>query len=412
MSDATTISSLLASIAAGATPSIDELVDTFELLFPLLGRLAETEQDPGYHAEGDVHVHTGMVLDETYRILDVESERFDENDRIVFVLGALLHDVAKPITTRRIEFEGVERIVAPRHADRGRSAIAPNLSGLDLPRDVIERVLTIVGHHHDPKRLIRRDAPLRSYRRLARIASARLLYTFELADVRGRICDDPEEQLELLELFRLGAEEAGVWGQEPYDGWREVIDEQMEGYDQPTRQFVLAQAIRNAESGTIVTPHEEVARSYGYRDSYPELILLCGPSASGKSTWIERNGEGARVVSLDDLRAELTGNRSDQSRNGEVVQLAKERLREGLRAKGRTIWEATSLNREQRTTIIDLALDYGAKTTIVTFLTPEAELRRRNRDRDHPVPDQVLTRQLSRFDLPYGDEAHEVVWEM
>ena len=396
-------------IAAGATPSLEEFVTLLAPQFPLLERLAETGQDPAYHAEGDVFVHTGMVLDECYRILDAEARHFEANERLAFVLGALFHDIAKPITTRRQLFDDGERIVAPRHADRGRSRIAPNLLGLDLPHDVVAQVLAIVGHHHDPKRLVRKERPARSYRRLSRLAPLSLLYTFELADMRGRICDDRDAQLELLQFFRLYAEEAGVWEtNDPYEGWAEVILEGTGGCDPATQSFILAQALRSVEAGVIATPHEEVARSYVYRDAYPELVLLCGPSGSGKSTWIAQHGNGARLVSLDDLREELTGRRSDQRRNGEVVQLAKERLREGLRAKERTIWDATSLNRELRGNIITLALDYHARVKLVTFLMPEDQLRQRNRDREHHVPEEVLTRQLERFDLPYADEAHEV----
>ena len=36
------------------------------------------------------------------------------------------------------------------------------------------------------------------------------------------------------------------------------------------------------------------------------------------------------IISLDQIRQELTGKRSDQSKNGQVLQRAKEQLREGL----------------------------------------------------------------------------------
>ncbi|MGE3799938.1 MAG: AAA family ATPase [Candidatus Kapaibacterium sp.] len=358
-----------------------------------------------------MYTHTEMVLDECYKILEEEKNEFTSTNRLSLILGTAFHDIAKPLTTRTQVFDGVERIVAPRHADRGRSYIAAKLLDLELPIEVVHDVMMIVGHHHDPKKLVQKNSPPHAYHRLARIASPRLLYYFERADMSGRICKDKEGQLEILEIFRLFAEETNTWNNKsPYSGWEETIAQETPGLPEKTQELIFAKAIHSAEAGLLLTPHEELARSYSYRNAYPELYVLCGPSGSGKSTWSEKNILDARVISLDKIREEVTGKREDQSKNGQVAQLAKERLREALRTKSRVIWDATCLNREQRGTIIQLGMDYQAMVTLVVFYLPEQILREQNQNRQHPVPDTILTRQFQKFDFPYLDEAHRVIY--
>ena len=43
-----------------------------------------------------------------------------------------------------------------------------------------------------------------------------------------------------------------------------------------------------------------------------ELVFMVGPSGSGKSTWVKKQG-GYKVVCPDEIRAELSGDVSDQS---------------------------------------------------------------------------------------------------
>lgn len=62
--------------------------------FELLRRMKETEQSPRYHPEGNVWIHTMMVVDAA------AGRRKDSRDPRVFMWAALLHDIGKPSTTR------------------------------------------------------------------------------------------------------------------------------------------------------------------------------------------------------------------------------------------------------------------------------------------------------------------------
>jgi putative nucleotidyltransferase with HDIG domain len=70
-------------------------------------------QEPDYHAEGDVGIHTEMVA---AALLDLpEYASLPERDRDALLVAALLHDVAKPAYT--VIENG--RISSPRHAKVG-----------------------------------------------------------------------------------------------------------------------------------------------------------------------------------------------------------------------------------------------------------------------------------------------------
>ncbi len=391
----------------GPRPTLDEILGPLEPWMDLIGRLEATEQDSEWHGEGDVRTHTKMVLEELYEVLDSGPNPLSPEDRAVLVLGAALHDIAKPLVTRRAEIDGHERIVAPRHADLGRSYLAPRLIRLPWPFERIWQVMSLVGHHHDPLKWVRTDAEIGAYRRLARAAPIRDLVRLETADLRGRICPDLDDQLEQLELFAMAAEEVG----EPPDhlAWHDPLEEMLVNEPDRVRRLGYLQAIYDAEAGRVRSVEEAAARSYTFRRPTGELVLLCGPSGSGKTTWIEAHHQEAVVISLDSLRDAMGGRCRQKKVEGQVVQEGLKQLKVALARHETVIWDATNLRREHRRELVNLAEAYGAIVTLVTFLLSSDELHARNRRRAHQVPDQALDHQIRRFDLPYPFEAHELV---
>ena len=401
----------LQQVLLGATPNIDEFVDVLGDRFALLKDYKSTPQDEEWHAEGDVHIHVGMVLDEVYKILHAEASHLDRERRLSLILGALLHDIYKPIATKEQEIQGKNRIVAPRHASKGRSYLAPKLMGLGLPYSVVESTLSLVGYHHDPKQLVTKDKPSGAYKRISRLADPELLYWLELADIRGRECKDKQEQLEIVELYNLYAQEYDArssFGM-AYQPWRTYFDRELADYDRDTRDLILARAIARYEAGKIFTPESELARSYNYRDSFPQVVLTFGVSGSGKSTWIAENLKDHTVISLDALRSQMANCRSDQSQNSKVVQAAKEQLKTLLRSHSKIVWDATSLRRDFRQQVINIAHQYGALVTLVIFHCPEDVYRERNRQRQNPIPEAVLHKQLNSLEFPELDEGDRTI---
>lgn len=400
---------LLAAIEGGATPSIAAFVDALGPAIPSLHALVDTPQDPGWHAEGNVLIHTGMVLDALYELLETrpEAAAITGHRRTALILGAALHDIAKPATTREMEIQGVLRIAAPRHEMRGRSELLLPLMGLGLAWQTLELILDLVGYHITPKRLVVKQRERGAYLRLARAADPELLYWLELADMIGRRCDDQATQVEHIEMFGLFAREHAAWRRfgDEAPRWRAMFGEALGELPLAARELGYGHFLADLHAGVITQPEEGIARSFRFREGVPELVLTVGPSGAGKSTWIDRHLADHTCVSLDEIRAEL-GDRSDQSQNAKVRQIARERLREGLRRKAKLVWDATSLHRDHRDAVTNIARDYGALVTLVGFPRSVQEYHQRNRDRATPVPAAVLDRQLAAMQWPEAGEAH------
>lgn len=94
------------------------------------------------------------------------------------------------------------------------------------------------------------------------------------------------------------------------------------------------------------------------------------------------------------------------TKEGQVIQLAKKRLREALAAKKKVVWDATSLRLDGRSAIVGLGHDYHALTTIVAFATPPDILFKRNKTRSHQIPNSVIEKQLDSLEWPTACESH------
>ena len=114
----------------------DLLMDSglMEHVLPEILVLKGVEQPPQWHPEGDVFIHTRLML-----------SLLPEHVSLPLVLSVLLHDIAKPATftvdegTGRIRFNGHDKLGAEMTGDI--------LRRLKFPNDVIEPTQVAVEHH-------------------------------------------------------------------------------------------------------------------------------------------------------------------------------------------------------------------------------------------------------------------------
>jgi putative nucleotidyltransferase with HDIG domain len=111
-------------------------------MLPMCGELGE--QDSIWHPEGNAWVHTLMVL--------AEAAKEDSQDKsFAFMLGVLLHDIAKPNTkeTRVENHDGrlVLRISNNKHDKVGAEMAAVICDRLRLPKETRQRVCDLVELH-------------------------------------------------------------------------------------------------------------------------------------------------------------------------------------------------------------------------------------------------------------------------
>lgn len=119
-------------------------------MFPELEALAATPQDPEWHPEGDVWVHTLMVVDAAAAVVARGTWELSGQEPLHVVIGALLHDLGKALTTWTTIKEGRSRIVSPRHEAEGETPARAVLSRLTFGDDAERAALAIVRWHLSP----------------------------------------------------------------------------------------------------------------------------------------------------------------------------------------------------------------------------------------------------------------------
>ena len=113
--------------------------------FPELNAIRGVPQDPEWHPEGDVFVHTCHGCDAMAEL--PEWKQSDTERRVVYMLAVLTHDFGKATTTTEAEKRGKMRIVSPGHEDASGDLAATFLERINVPRAIRERVVPLVVNH-------------------------------------------------------------------------------------------------------------------------------------------------------------------------------------------------------------------------------------------------------------------------
>ena len=369
--------------------TIEQFIDRIPWTVELM---KNTRQNPRYHGEGDVWTHTMMVLDYMHGMDEYKS--LTDCEKNILDFACVLHDVGKTICT---EIEDGE-IVSKGHSVKGEGIARRLLWAAGFNADGMffrEVVCTLVRHHSKPPRFWddvneNEHNAILKLQRLASYSPAKdftlkLLYILSNADWNGRICNEKDDGLLSLDMFREYAIDNDCWNGSP------------EFYDAYSRHAFF--------QGKTSMPTQRV-----YDSTKSQVIVLSGLPASGKSTWVEKNGDGCPVICLDAIRADMKVKPwEDQSK---VTQVAFDKAREYLRNNQTFIWDATCLNHDTRKKILGLGRDYNAFTNVVYLECDDVERNKRNRSRDEckRVPDGIMDKMKEHVVPPSFDEAHDVAW--
>jgi poly(A) polymerase len=195
------------------------------VILPEVAAMKGVQQPPEYHPEGDVWVHTLLLLEQL------------EHPTPTLALGALLHDVGKPPTFRvadRIRFDG--------HVEEGVYLAHNVLTRLRFSREEMEQIEALVGNHMKFKDVQQmKDSTLKRFlrmpafeehlelHRLDCMSSNRRLENYEL--VKLKLAELTEEQLKPERL--LSGADLIAAGYEPGPQFSEILhaveDAQLEG---------------------------------------------------------------------------------------------------------------------------------------------------------------------------------------
>jgi poly(A) polymerase len=215
-------------------------------LLPEVAAMKGVAQPPEFHPEGDVWVHTLMLLDG----LNGASP--------TLALGALLHDVGKPPTFRvaeRIRFDG--------HVEAGVRIASAILHRLRFSREQSEQVLALVANHMKFKDVCQmKESTLKRFLRLPRFDEHLALHRLDVLAstgrldaydfVRGKLAELPAERLRPPRLI-TGADLIAA-GYVPGPGFAAMLaaveDAQLEGRLN-SRDDAMAFVVRSFQRSAI-----------------------------------------------------------------------------------------------------------------------------------------------------------------
>lgn len=348
---------------------------------PALIALATTPQDPYYHGEGDVWTHTQMVVNALLEQTEYQQASIDE--RLVLLLTALLHDIAKPETTTIDPITG--KISQPGHSRKGAIKTRILLWQMALPFQLREQICRIINVHQLPFYALAEPRADRTPEFLLHKLSWELpiwmLCAIAKADIQGRIYHEKQRVLDEVELFKELALEQNCLYQP-----RSFADD-----------YTRIQYFRGAN----VQPDYSLYPTQG-----SEVIMMAGLPATGKNHWVANHHPNLPVASYDDARQQL-GLRYGQN-EGMVGHHVLDQVRAWLRNQQPFVWNATHLTRETRQKALDLLYAYHAKVRIVYLEQPEKELYKRNNKRDTSLTNKKIQSMFNKWEIPLPTEAQQV----
>jgi poly(A) polymerase len=220
-------------LTEGAARRAFELLDATGLLAPLLpgiARMKGVAQPPQFHPEGDVWVHTLMML-----------EGLPASVSPTLAWGVLLHDVGKPPTFTPATGPG-DRIRFDRHVEVGTAMALEICRAMRFSNDDTEQIEALVANHLRFKDVFQmRPATLKRFVRLPRfdehlelhrldcLSSHRKLDAYEF--VRRFLADTPPDQVRPERL--VTGEDLKKMGYRPGPLYKEILraveDAQLDG---------------------------------------------------------------------------------------------------------------------------------------------------------------------------------------
>jgi tRNA nucleotidyltransferase (CCA-adding enzyme) len=153
-----------------------------DVWFPELSALIGVEQNEKHHAEGDVWVHTMMVLDEAAK------RRETAKNPLAFMLSALVHDFGKAICTEMVNGE----IHSYGHENEGIPLAEAFIKRLTSEKTLTAYVLNMVKLHMQPNAKAAHGSSVKSTNKMfweAKEPSDLILLA--LSDAYGKIAPRP-----------------------------------------------------------------------------------------------------------------------------------------------------------------------------------------------------------------------------
>jgi len=175
-------------------------LDIFKELHSEFLPLKDTPQDEKWHPEGDVWTHTLMTVDKTAEL--VRQEKLPDDKALVLMLGAICHDLGKPLTTKQEN----GRYISPNHQQAGVEPTKEFLKTLGADNLTKDKVVKLVAEHLAPALLFAEKDRVTdgAIRRLAKRLYPATIYELVLLAKADHLSRPVDEENNKSEKFLAG----------------------------------------------------------------------------------------------------------------------------------------------------------------------------------------------------------------
>ena len=347
--------------------------------------MRSTEQNPKYHAEGNVLNHTLLVLGEFYELAG--QGILSESEKEVLYWAALLHDIGKPSVTHWDGFTW---------RARGHEA-----AGIPIARNILmqqkdispfqrQRILDLVKWHHLPLQMGLKQAPISAYENVAFQTDIRLLSLFALMDLQGRICENASQIQDLLYNFTeiIVPKILQTWG-----SFQEI----------QTRFHACCPLIKNQIWSALQAQQNDrifSLLSTGRLLSSPrcKCLISVGVPRSGKSRFIQQAYKGFPTYHETGLG----------TMEGKLSQGLKDFLSTHLSYGQTVVVDGCHLDVRMRRKIADFVRRYDTEIQYLYFERSLSEILKLNTHSVLPLDSHLLKEAYAKLLKPHPWEAHGI----
>ncbi|RMG31429.1 MAG: HD domain-containing protein [Bacteroidetes bacterium] len=355
-------------------------------------QLRNTEQNPRFHAEGNVLNHTLMVLDQYYK--HVDEFELTQDEREVLYWAAVLHDVGKPRVSRLVN----GRWVARGHEAAGVPVARNILLGMpEISHSQRRRILNIVRWHHVPMRWGLMGTRYSAYKWLSTQTDIRLLGIFALFDVLGRICVNKSHVLEVIDHFN----EVIVPRIHHEFGSHEEIQHFFD-----TANYNKKNALWHALKTNDFRLMEKVLyrRPEQEREPHTSCVITIGPPKSGKTRFLKEQFPEHEYIHLSEEACEP----GSQSQLETQLCRLRKALAHPLGEKRKVAIDGSHLDVSWRKRVMEYARECGATIRYLFFEKSLDEIRINNQLSARPMSENQLQAAYNQLYFPHPWEAHHL----
>ena len=121
------------------------------------------------------------------------------------------------------------------------------------------------------------------------------------------------------------------------------------------------------------------------------MVIMVGPSCSGKSTFAHQHFSPTEIISSDACRAMVSDDPFEQTASTQAFEVLHHIARTRLHNRLLTVIDATNLQSKHRDTLVAIAREYDCPPIAIVMSTPLDQCLERSRQRDNQrVPEKVI----------------------